>query len=289
MPTNTTHRDRIKAELQAAGMTKYGFTKLATKELPRILHEDEHVGGVVYGKVGSGVSAMLVATDKRMVFIDKRALFMTTDELTYDVVSGVQTTVTGPFVSVILHTRVAEYTLRYVNPTCAQRFITYIERKRLENGSFTNIQDKAAPRDISQTEPFGQDALNFLHANSLGVLSSVDRTGNVAGAYVYYLVGVDHMVYILTKSGTEKGRNVLLHSQVGLTVHEAGTMKTLQISGIAEVETDEKIKHTVYERIAVPRKVGDKTTMPPITKIDAGAFIVIRVRPLRMRYNDYAA
>lgn len=100
------HISRVRQELKAVGVTRHGLAKPESKELPRVLHDDEHIGGVIYGQIGSGNSAMLVATDRRVIYLDHRALFMTTDEMTYDVVSGVRSTTAGPFTAIILHTRI---------------------------------------------------------------------------------------------------------------------------------------------------------------------------------------
>jgi general stress protein 26 len=282
--------DRVKKELIAAGVTRYGLVKAESKELPRILHDDEHIGGVVYGQIGGGSSAMLVATDKRVIFLDKRPLFMTTDEVTYDVVSGVKNTKAGPFTSITLHTRISDYTLRYVNAKCAHIFVEYIEGKRLEKGRYnpeTSRDSEETPVLIPQN--FNDNkALNFLKEHDLGVLSTVDRTGNVHGAVIYYIVDPSNFIYILTKSGTGKGRNVYAHSQVALTVHEVGTMQTLQVQGMASVETNQEIKRDVFNQVVKPRPYRGKNQLPPVTKLKEGSFMVIRINPTVLSFHDYA-
>ncbi|CAN5431103.1 hypothetical protein BH10PAT3_BH10PAT3_0630 [soil metagenome] len=118
-----THTLRIIEELKAVGVTHHGLAKSESRELPLILHDDEHVGGVIYGQIGGGISAMLIATDHRVIFLDKQPLFTTIDELTYDVVSGVKSSSAGPFTSVVLHTRITDYSFRYVNSNCSRIFI----------------------------------------------------------------------------------------------------------------------------------------------------------------------
>jgi len=131
-PAMSDHERRVKAELRAAGMTTYGLSKLGSSFLPKIIHENEHIHGVVYGQSKQG-SVMLVATDKRIIYLDKKPLYSDTDEMTYDVVAGVRITMTGFFTSVILHTRVGEYELRYVNRRCALHFVEYVERRTIEH------------------------------------------------------------------------------------------------------------------------------------------------------------
>lgn len=287
---NDTQTNRVSEELKAVGVTRHGLAKSESRELPRILHDGEHIGGVIYGLISGGSSAMLVATDHRVIFLDHQILSMTMDELTYDVVSGVKSSTTGLFTSVVLHTRVTDYTFRYVNSNCAKIFIKYIEGKRLEKGTF----DQATGRHEQEAVPpsfqniTDKKAVVFLKEHDTAVLSTVDRTGNVSGAVVYYLVDQNNLIYILTKSDTGKGRNVYAHSQIALTIHEPGTLQTLQIQGTAEVETDQKVKDSVFARMVKPRAYKDETYLPPVTKLKKGSFMVIRISTTFMSYHDYA-
>ncbi len=286
---NAAHVTRIIEELKAAGATRHGLAKPEAKELPRILHEDEHVGGVVYGQVGSGNSAMLVATDQRVVFLDKRPLFMSADEITYDAVSGVKSNAAGPFLSVVLHTRIGDYSLRYVNAKCAAKFVKFIDDKRLKK-SFYNQSGEPHPVEI--TAPplqinMDEKALKYLKANDEAVFSTIDRTGNVHGAIVHYIVE-NNLVYILTKSGTSKGRNIFAHHQVALTIHKTGSLKTLQMQGIAEVEPNPDVKIKVFEQIVKPHDYNGEKRMPPVTRLHEGAFMVIRISPTYLNFHDYA-
>lgn len=81
------HAKRVKAELIKAGVTTYGLMKAESRHLPEHVHEDEHIGGVVYGRYEGG-SGMIVATDKRVLFLDYKPFYKSTDEIHYDVVSG---------------------------------------------------------------------------------------------------------------------------------------------------------------------------------------------------------
>lgn len=280
----------IHDELISAGITKYGLNKLATKELPKILHDEEHIRGIVYGKISTGFTAMLVATDLRIIYIDRRLMYMTTDELTYDVVSGVKNTKSGPFCSVVLHTKVSDYTLRYVNSKCARIFTKYIEQRRLEKGTYNEATDRHTlePTQPVFNQPVDKQATEFLKENETATLSTIDRTGNVHGAIVYYITDENNLIYITTKSGTDKGRDVYAHSQVALTIHKTGTLQTLQIQGMAEVETNQKTKDAVLARIIKPRKYGKETHLPPVTKLEDGSFMIIRITPTDMKYHDYS-
>jgi hypothetical protein len=49
-------------------------------------------------------------------------------------VSGVTHDHVGIFATVVLHTRVSDYKVKYASPTCAKKFVRHIEKHRLESG-----------------------------------------------------------------------------------------------------------------------------------------------------------
>jgi hypothetical protein len=130
------HEDRIKKELKAAGVTPYGMMKFASRYAHNIIHEDEHIMGVVYGRYRlEGFSlneGMLLATDLKILFLDHKPGYTSTQEITYDVVSGIQKT-TAVFSAVTLNTKLGNHSIRFANPTCATIFVEYVEKRRLEN------------------------------------------------------------------------------------------------------------------------------------------------------------
>jgi general stress protein 26 len=289
-----TQEKRIRDELKAVGVGSIGLLTPESKGLARILHPDEHIGGVVYGLYSGGL-AWLIATDQRVIFLDRKPFYTSTDELTYDVVSGVVSTRAGLFVAIVLRTRINTYSIRFVNPKSARIFVDYIETRRLEGGHYDHATFRHTPADKPPPPPppvfqnTSDEALNFLKAHDLAVLSTVDRTGNVHGAVVYYLVDQNNnFVYILTKSGTGKGRNVYAHGQVALTVHEAGTVQTVQLQGFAEVETDQATKDSIFAQIVKPRPYRGEMQLPPVTKLHEGAFMVIKIAPTFISLHDYA-
>jgi len=136
--TKASHADNIKAELKAVGVTAYGMKKFAIHYLPKVIHEDEHIKGIVYGRYKDKTGSislnegMLIATDSRIIFLDHKPGFTLLDELTYDVVSGVTRT-TAVFSAVSLRTRMGDYNIRFANANCANIFVRYVEDRRLEN------------------------------------------------------------------------------------------------------------------------------------------------------------
>ncbi len=131
------HEQRIKQELKKVGVTKFGMLKFAIRYLPQVIHKNEHIHGIVYGRYKDREGNLkfnegaLVATDRKIIFLDHKPGYTKTEEITYDVVSGIQRT-TAFFSAVVLNTRLGDYSIRFANPKCASIFVTYIEERRLE-------------------------------------------------------------------------------------------------------------------------------------------------------------
>jgi hypothetical protein len=121
----------IKDELRDLDVSRLGLLTAESRYLPAILHDDEHLLGVAYG-YHKGSTAMLAATDRRVVFIDKKPLFVHADELTYEIIGGVSFGQAGIFATVTLHTRIGDYAIKTLNAKAAGHFVDYIENRCLD-------------------------------------------------------------------------------------------------------------------------------------------------------------
>lgn len=152
------HARRVHRELIQAGATIYGLLKSESRYLPHVIHENEHILGVVYGQHNSS-SAMLVATDRRILYLDKKPMATLIDEVTYDVVSGIELDIHTLFATVRLHTAVTNYEIRYANVHCADKFTYYIEQQRVDKLSSaelnedTNQKLQSSAKNYSKKEP----------------------------------------------------------------------------------------------------------------------------------------
>lgn len=122
---------RVWKELKNLGMSWAALRTMEGRYLPHIIHDGEHIGGVVYGW-SNGSFAMLAATDRRVIFLDRKPLFTDEDEISYDIVSGVDYGSTGLDSTLTLHTRVKDYKIYTFNDKSARGFIDYIESRAIE-------------------------------------------------------------------------------------------------------------------------------------------------------------
>lgn len=281
------HTKRVRAELVKAGMTSYGLLKGETRHLPELIHEDEHIFGVVYGRY-SGGSGMIVATDKRLLFLDYKPFYRSTDEIKYDVISGVSVNKQDGTAGVVLHTRLGDYKLRFVNLKCAAHFTNYIEKKAVELEAPPKPVVPKPAFKATLDVAFSQDAHHFLWSHEVAVLSTVDGGGNLHGSAVYYASDKNDHIFFVSKENTKKIQNIQKNPQVALTMYDVQTMQTLQVSGIAHVETDKDMKKLIEDRVLRPRlRPNGKTEMPPILYIPAGEYVVVSVKPTAFTFADY--
>lgn len=129
------HKNRILAALKAVGAGSYNMLLPETHSMYLVIHPFEQITGVVYGRykqdrqglqpiTGRGV---LVATDKRIVFVDKKPLFIRSIEISYMVVAGIAYSRVGLIGTVTLYNKTGDIRIRTFNQTCAYHFVEAVE------------------------------------------------------------------------------------------------------------------------------------------------------------------
>lgn len=287
--TSLLHTDRIRTELIAAGATRYTLLVGEARRLPDIIHKNEHIGGIVYGRTDNG-PAMLVATDQRVIYVDSKLLYNRADEIGYDVVSGVSHNKQGRYSGIVLHTRLGDFKFKFVRSIMAGRFVRFIEKRQLETKPEpkADVPMPAFAVELSDTQvDFSQKARTFLISHDIGTLATVSDNGILQAAVVYYATDKQNNIYVVTKTKTNKALNIIKHPQVAFTAYDTSSMQTIQIEGIASVETDTKICKRIYDTILRPRFQGSHAEMPPIMYLPAGEYEVIVIKPMKYKFSDY--
>ena len=128
---------------------------------------------------------------------------------------------------------------------------------------------------------------NFLKDHHVGVLSSVTPDGNPHGTVIYYAIDNDFNIHVLTKIGTRKYDNLVHNEHVMVTVYESSTQTTVQFSGFAvERAGSNNINETANAIFA--HLATDNEGLPPIMKLQAGAFTTFQLEPVQIRMAIYA-
>lgn len=120
------------AYLRKLGADLYDLWLPETHSVMSLLKPGERIDGIVYGKYHQSLSNIegrgaLVATNKRVLLVDRKPLFSRDDDISYYAVSAVTYTSAGIAVAVVLHTRMGDIHVRTFNRKCAKNFVAAIE------------------------------------------------------------------------------------------------------------------------------------------------------------------
>ncbi len=121
----------VKARLRALGASMYVLTRPEVGKLASLLHEDEKIEAFVYGVYSAGWG-MLVATDRKLIFVDKVFFDLKVDELPYSMISAIDHSFGHYFAKVVVHTRSKDYSFKRIRCKCAENFVDFIEEKMLQ-------------------------------------------------------------------------------------------------------------------------------------------------------------
>lgn len=133
-----------------------------------------------------------------------------------------------------------------------------------------------------------QRIFSFLQDHPIGVLSTVDPNNDPHGVVVYYMIANDFTVHILTKRGTRKYDNLMHNDHVCLTVFEPRTQTTVHIEGIAAERGGSNPINQVAGAIFGAALRTSESDLPPIVKLQAGAFTTFKIKPVQARMAVYS-
>lgn len=122
-------------ELRGLGAMRYDLLLPESNILSTIIKPDEHLQGIVFGRyshehsggrtvVGRGA---LAVTDQRIIMIDKKPMYVSCEELAFNIISGVTYSRVFFVSNVVLHTRMGDIHIRTLNQRCAYTFVNAVE------------------------------------------------------------------------------------------------------------------------------------------------------------------
>ena len=139
---------RLRRNLKRLGANHYDLWLPEVRRLACFIQPDERLLGIVFGryteKNPQGQSMLsrgaLIATDQRVLLLNKKPLFERCDEISYLVISGVSYTHVGPVGNVVLHTRIGDVNVRTFNQRCARGFVQAIEASIYHNDNRREVK-----------------------------------------------------------------------------------------------------------------------------------------------------
>lgn len=117
----------------------------------------------------------------------------------------------------------------------------------------------------------------YIKDNPVVVLGTVDEHNSPHGAAVYVCLVSANQLYFVTKTETQKFKNIAHNPQVSIVIVNPSENSTLQAVGSVHTEKDARVIGLVMEKMT---KIYARSVdwLPPIAKIRAGAYQVVGIK-----------
>lgn len=134
---DSVQKQQVRRELREAGLNWLDMLTIESHYIHNLIHPNEHIQAAVCGRSNLGaLPALIIATNLRVIYLHRIPLFMTMDEISYDLVTGISYNKIGPwYAAVTLHTRNGDYELTFVNLRAANKFVETMEQSSIDRRS----------------------------------------------------------------------------------------------------------------------------------------------------------
>ncbi|HSX18221.1 MAG TPA: pyridoxamine 5'-phosphate oxidase family protein [Candidatus Saccharimonadales bacterium] len=128
----------------------------------------------------------------------------------------------------------------------------------------------------------------FLARNHIAVLATVGKQSETPhAAVIYYTTTSKLNIFFVTKIGTQKSRNLESNPLAALVVYDPSAQKTIQFNGTAKRIDDPNRLQTALEIMAKYSEETANTKTLPISRLDAGDYVLYKVTPQNIRMGEY--
>lgn len=117
----------------------------------------------------------------------------------------------------------------------------------------------------------------YIKANPVAVLGTIDEHNVPHGAAIYICLVSPHQLYFVTKTETQKFKDIAHNPHVSVAIVNPSENSSLQAVGQAEIERNVQVINMVMKKIAEIHAKG-VDWLPPIAKIRAGAYQVVGIK-----------
>lgn len=132
------------------------------------------------------------------------------------------------------------------------------------------------------------DIANFLKHHHVAVLGTANKqTAMPHAAAVYYATDSKMNIFFVTKEGTVKSKNLDSNPQAAIAIYERENQRTLQTSGPVSRVDDPVMMEKALRIMAKYSKETADTEVTPISKIQAGDYVLYKLSPQSYRLADY--
>lgn len=130
----------IKDQLRACGARANILTKAETRCLPTIIYPGETIRAFVYGSHPAGFG-MMVATDRRLLYVNKAFFDTKVDEVLYVSVAAVEYDLGIRYGKLKIYTRAKDFEFKFINKRYLRPFVTFVNEQVAVAQSFPQPQE----------------------------------------------------------------------------------------------------------------------------------------------------
>ncbi len=141
---------------------------------------------------------------------------------------------------------------------------------------------------INENPPMSREEVYawLTEANS-GMLATVSADGEPHISTIFFVVDEDFNMYFSTKTGTRKYGDMQENNRVALAVTDERLLVTVQLRGTVTTLKEGENEKGSFVRLMAADNRGARW-MPPISKIDAGEYVMMKITPTWLRYGDFS-
>lgn len=126
-------------------------------------------------------------------------------------------------------------------------------------------------------------AYRFLESHPAGVISTVQPDGMPHAVVVYFTINKEFEMFFVTKVETRKYRNIRSNPNAVIVSFDNFSQTTVQVTGVVSEEKDDKLRRALLSTLDRLTEAGTYSRTPPITKLEAGEYIVLKLKPEMIR------
>ncbi len=139
---------------------------------------------------------------------------------------------------------------------------------------------------MSISEKYAKIA-SYINDNPIATLGTIGSDGTPRGSAVYVCPDEEkHIVYFLTKNGTQKYTNILAHDVVSLTIVNPSQNSTLQATGKAFTVRDSQALDAVTKQMVRANPLASEW-IPPVSRLNAGQYVIVGVKITHARLAEF--
>jgi general stress protein 26 len=129
---------------------------------------------------------------------------------------------------------------------------------------------------------------NFLRTRHTGVLATADGAANPHAATIYLTFNDDCTFSFVTKTETQKYKNIEENKAVALVIYDEKEQISVQVTGKVEVIDDRDESYEIMNKSFKYSAELSRRELPPLEKLFAGDYVALHLKPQVIKMAVFA-